>query len=512
MRLGLRWKIAGGFVVLLALIGILGWVTLSLFSSVRSVQRQVIDEATPQLVTVGEVVRSFTAQSAAVRGYVIGSQAALLDQYEREVAVTDSLEDRAGDLFEEGQEKDQVTGLFEAGHAFQDLVEAEVLPLVENTQRTQAIRILATQGAPLISQVETLGELLRDQLEAKVQESEAELQTNSSRFGVGIIVVLAAALTIGLGLAIALPRRLVLDLSELVDAARAIGRGDFDHKVEIHSGDEVEELAIRFTEMQGGLKRLRSLAMQDRELEIAAQIQRNLLQTIPVSPGVALNPFHRQANLVGGDWYDVDYTDTTLTVAVGDASGKGIAAALMATVVLVVLRAERGLGASPRRIIERANQALIDATDPDSFTTMIYATLDTESGNVTWLNMGHPAPFILRKHISGEARGYYLEGPRNKALGWFDDPGFATALMELQAGDKVIFFTDGFIEAKSADGEVFGDQRFAEAILRFGHLDRDKLGDSLLATVEQFAAGKLDDDLTMLILEYEGDPAGGERS
>jgi serine phosphatase RsbU (regulator of sigma subunit)/CHASE3 domain sensor protein len=504
MRLGLRWKIAGGFGVLLALLAVLGWVTLSLFSSVRGVQRQVIDEAVPQLVTVGEVVRSFTAQSAAVRGYLIGSQGALLDQYEREAALIDELEAEADSLFTDERERAQLEQLFAAGRDFQALVDETVLPLARKTQRTQAFVALAQQGTPLISQIETLGELLQDELNAKVRASENELSTNSNRFGVGIIVVLAAALTVGIALAIALPRRLVLDLSELVDAARAIGRGDFDHKVEIHSGDEVEELASRFGEMQAGLKRLQSLAMQDRELQIAAQIQRNLLQSIPEPPGIKLNAFHRQANMVGGDWYDVDYTGTTLTLAVGDASGKGIAAALMATVVLSVLRAERGLGAGPKRVIERANGALVDATDDDSFTTMVYATIDSTSGNMTWLNMGHPAPFVLRKHISGEARGYYLEGPRNKAIGWFDDPGFSEVLLELQPGDRVVVFTDGFIEAKSPDGEVFGDQRFAEAILRLGHLDRDKLGESLLATVEQFAAGKLDDDLTMLIMEYEG--------
>ena len=506
MRLGLRWKIAGGFGVLLALLAVLGWVTLSLFSSVRGVQRQVIDEAVPQLVTVGEVVRSFEAQSAAVRGYLIApSQAALLDQYEREAALIDELEQQADELFTSQRERDQLERLFVAGHAFQDLVEETVLRLARKGERTPAFVALSQQGTPLISQIETLGELLQDELNSKVAASEEELSTNSNRFGVGIIVVLAAALTVGIALAIALPRRLVLDLSELVDAARAIGRGDFDHRVDIHSGDEVEELASRFQEMQAGLKRLRSLAMQDRELQIAAQIQRNLLQSIPEVPGVQLAAFHRQANMVGGDWYDTEYTEPMLTIAVGDASGKGIAAALMATVALSVLRAERGLGAGPQRVIERANGALVDATDDDSFTTMVYATIDSTSGNMTWLNMGHPAPFVLRKDTSGESRGYYLEGPRNKAIGWFDNPGFSEVLLELQPGDRVVVFTDGFIEAKSPEGEVFGDQRFAEAILRLGDLDREKLGESLVATVEEFAAGKLDDDLTMLILEYEGE-------
>src|SRR3990170_8455157 len=97
--------------------------------------------------------------------------------------------------------------------------------------------------------------------------------------------------------------------------------------------------------MQAGLKRLQQLALQDRELEIASSIQKNLLQrTIPTIAGVTLVPHQRQANLVGGDWYDVDVQGPTMTVAVGDASGKGIAAALMATVTLSALRGERSRG------------------------------------------------------------------------------------------------------------------------------------------------------------------------
>ena len=184
MRLGLRWKIAGGFGVLLALTAALGWVTLSLFSSVRGVQRQVIDEAVPQLVTVGEVVRSFTAQSAAVRGYLIGSQGALLDQYEREAALVEDLEEEASSLFPEEPERGQLDQLFAAGRSFQSLVDDTVLPLAEDGQRTQAFRYLAQEGTPLISQIETLGELLQDELNDKVALNEEELQANSNRFGV----------------------------------------------------------------------------------------------------------------------------------------------------------------------------------------------------------------------------------------------------------------------------------------------------------------------------------------
>jgi serine phosphatase RsbU (regulator of sigma subunit) len=306
------------------------------------------------------------------------------------------------------------------------------------------------------------------------------------------------------------PRRLVSDLHRLVDAVRAVERGDFDQAIDIRSGDEVEELAGRFNDMQAGLKRLQQLALHDRELEIAASIQENLLRrSLPDTPGVRLVPLQRQANLVGGDWYDVDSAGGRLTVVVGDASGKGIGAALLATIALSVLRAERGLGAGPPRIIERANEALRGATDPDSFTTLVYADIDLYSGEMRWLNMGHPPPFLL--HPGGELggpTGYYLEGPRNRVLGWFDDPGLAETSVRLEAGHRLVLYTDGFLEAKSPEGETFGEHRFSETLIRLAALDADMVADELVREVERFAAGKLDDDLTMLIVEFEATRVG----
>jgi phosphoserine phosphatase RsbU/P len=261
--------------------------------------------------------------------------------------------------------------------------------------------------------------------------------------------------------------------------------------------------------MQGGLKRLQQLALQGRELEIAASIQRNLLQrTLPRTANVNLVPLQHQANLVGGDWYDVDLSGRTLTVVVGDASGKGIAAALMATVALSSLRAERGLGAGPKRVVQRANQALKDATDADSFTTLVYATLDIGTGETRWLNMGHPSPYVLRApEPDGRAtRGYFLEGPRNRALGWFDDPGLAETVVHLKPGDRILLYTDGFLEAKSPDGEVFGEHRLGDTLGRLASLEPEMIGAEVVREVERFAAGKLDDDLTMLVIEFLGVP------
>jgi serine phosphatase RsbU (regulator of sigma subunit) len=508
VRLSLRWKIVGGFGLLLVLIALLGWITLSLFGSLRGVQRRVFDDAIPGLVAVNEIARSYTAQSAAVRGAVISSQRTLLERYELEVATTDFWEDHAMKLFASGGERELLARLVDAGRDFHTLIDDEVIPLADEGNRSQAFRILDGEGARLIAEIEIQGELLLEEQQQSLIEAEQEVADSTRNTLVLLLVVVLGALALGSLLAVVLPRRLSRNLSRLVEAARAIGRGDLDQRLEIHSRDEVGELAARFTEMQSGLKRLQQLALHDRELEIAASIQRNLLQrSIPAPPGVNIVPIQRQANLVGGDWYDVDVSSRELTVVVGDASGKGIAAALMATVALAFLRAERGLGSTSKRIIQRTNEALLDATDPGSFTTVIYASLNLATGELKWLNMGHPAPFVIRSQSGdGASTGHYLEGPRNRALGWFENPGLAETVTRVGPGDCLIFFTDGWLEAKAPDGEVFGEHRFAEAILRLAPLGAGELVEQLVGEVERFAAGKLDDDLTMLIVEFEGAP------
>src|SRR5688500_2776979 len=328
--LSLRWKIAGGFGVLVALILALSWITFSLFGSLRSVQRRVFDVALPGVIAVDEIVRSYTAQSAAVRGYLIGSQRELRAQYESEVEVADFWEQRASSLIEADEERDLLEQLTEAGHSFHDLVDEQVFPLAVQGNRSQAFRVLGQDGTPLISEIERLGSLLRTAQDRVVAATQNDVRTRSNQTVVILLLVTIAIVLLGIALAIVLPRRLVSNMSKLVEAARAIGRGDLDQQLDIRSGDEVEELAVRFGEMQSGLKRLQQLALQDRELEIAASIQRNLLQrSIPETPGARVVPLQRQANLVGGDWYDIDIAEGNVTVVVGDASGKGIGAALM---------------------------------------------------------------------------------------------------------------------------------------------------------------------------------------
>ena len=339
MRLSVRQKIVGGFGLLIFLMLLLGWVTLLLFGSVRNVQGRVFDSAVPGLIAVDEIVRSYTAQSAAIRGFVINpNQPLLLEEYRNEVRASRAAERRAGKLLTSNRERELLQDVGEEGEGFQTLVDERVIGLAESGDRGLTFSALGSEGAEAIDRIQALGRDLRRLQADALAQTEANLVTRSNQAVVTLLIVLVGVISIGIFLALLFPRRLAENLSRLVEATRAIGRGDLHQRINIRSGDEVEELASRFEEMQAGLRRLQQLALQDRELQIAGSIQRNLLQrTMPDTPGARLVPLQRQANLVGGDWYDIDVDGRILTAVVGDASGKGIGAALMATVTLSAL-------------------------------------------------------------------------------------------------------------------------------------------------------------------------------
>jgi CHASE3 domain sensor protein len=191
VRLSLRHKIAGGFGLLLILMALLGWVTISLFQSIRSTQRQVFADAIPGLVAVEEIVRSYTAQTAAVRGFLIQPHPGLLEQYQREVSQASVWQQEARELFAEEEEQRLLGELVAAGTAFNTLIEEDIIPLAEEGRRSLAFSMLGQQGTPLVSEIETLGARLRAQQDRVVAAAESEL---GARSGQAVVIL---ALVIG---------------------------------------------------------------------------------------------------------------------------------------------------------------------------------------------------------------------------------------------------------------------------------------------------------------------------
>jgi sigma-B regulation protein RsbU (phosphoserine phosphatase) len=252
----------------------------------------------------------------------------------------------------------------------------------------------------------------------------------------------------------------------------------------------------RIYDLAGIVERLRKTQLE-RELGVAGDIQRLLL------PRTEHATAHFEAigaclpsRSIGGDFFEyVDVTAGTFGVALGDASGKGPAAALVAAMVQGIFAIEAGVGRSPSETLGRVNRALCRRRLEPHFATLTYGVL-SPSRRFCYANAGHNPPILVT--VTGGVRRLGTGGP---ILGVFEDARFAEETLQLEPGDAVVLFSDGVTDAVNRDGEPFGDERLLACVS--GCADRSARGylDASFAAVHAFADGAPQaDDITALVL------------
>lgn len=200
----------------------------------------------------------------------------------------------------------------------------------------------------------------------------------------------------------------------------------------------------------------------DRELEIGAEIQRQLLpRTCPKIPGLQLAARYLTANRVGGDYYDFIpiCKGQRWGIVVGDVMGKGVPAGLIMTMTRGMLRAEVLNGHSPGVILEHLNQIMFDDLEKSHrFVTMFYSEYNPISRVLAFSNAAH-LPALLWRSQTATIQSLDTLG---SLIGLDSGSKYAEDAVILEAGDVVIFYTDGFTEAANTKGD-----RFDEENLRF---------------------------------------------
>ncbi len=238
----------------------------------------------------------------------------------------------------------------------------------------------------------------------------------------------------------------------------------------------------------------------EQELLVARRIQQaSLPKEVPPLEGWEIYPHYRPAREVGGDFYDFfELEDGRLGVVVGDATGKGVPAALMAEATSNMLRAlAQGLSSSsPGEVLERVNETLLARIPPNTFVTCFYAILDPKSASLSYANAGHDLPYLHRNGDAQELRA------RGMPLGLMPGMGYEEKEIVLDAGQSVLFYSDGLVEAHNSKGEMFGFPRLRTLVAQHGAEERS-LGDSLLEELERFTGEgwEQEDDITLLTLQ-----------
>ena len=233
------------------------------------------------------------------------------------------------------------------------------------------------------------------------------------------------------------------------------------------------------------------------ELDIASRIQQGFLpparyRTDHFDVCAMMTP----AKNVGGDLYDYLPLDGgRVLLSMADVSGKGIAASMYMSVILVLARQFAKMGCSPAQILRRINDE-VSANNPNLyFATVFIAIYDTADRTLTYANAGHNLPYLLRDTPQS------LDGAQSTLLGIYQGEEYTEAKVTLSPGDILFLYTDGVTEAVDTGNRFFGEGRLEEALGSFRATHRDDLVQYICGKVRDFAGdAEQSDDLTMLSL------------
>lgn len=301
-------------------------------------------------------------------------------------------------------------------------------------------------------------------------------------------------------------------LKRLYLGTKRISNGDLDHKVKISTNDELEQLADSFNKMADDLKiyikNLKETTTEkermESELRIAHDIQMGIIpKKFPPFPD--RKEFSIYATLipareVGGDFYDFFFIDEQhLCFVIGDISGKGVPAALFMAMTKTLIKTIAMEVSNPEEILDKVNREISLDSSVNMFVTVFCGILNTDTGEVYYVNGGHNPPLVIRRGSSLEL----LTGSTGTIVGFFEDVHYKTGRMDLNPGDTIYLYTDGVTEAVNKEHELFTEERLTEELYRHKRDSIEEMVSSTIKRIRSFSKGVAQsDDITILALKY----------
>lgn len=263
------------------------------------------------------------------------------------------------------------------------------------------------------------------------------------------------------------------------------------------------------------IDRRRSLDDLLRHQQLMQEFHALVTPSISPPPGLDVGVGFREAMQRGaGDYYDLLALDEGRHgLCVADVAGKHESGALRVPILRYALRAAASIDTRPARIMERVNELVFDELQPDRFATMFYAQIDHWAGEVTYVNAGHDPALLIRE--DGTVQTLDIGG---LILGVLRAARYDEGLVRMGPQDTLVLYTDGALEARNADGEQFGSERFVTAAKAAvgGLASAAEAANDILKTIKQFAGLKDErsaedsstgDDITIMVARIAPRPA-----
>ena len=237
------------------------------------------------------------------------------------------------------------------------------------------------------------------------------------------------------------------------------------------------------------------------DLENAKEVHRAFFpRKTPSIPGLACETFYRRARDIGGDYYDfLPLQDDHWGIAIGDACGKGIGAALLMASLQASLRAQAMHAYSDlSTLIADVDRLVLAASPKHLYASLFYAEYEVAKRELRYVNAGHNAPIVLRWKLD-QCEVFRLE-PSGTPLGLLESPQFTSTAFQLEKGDVFVAYTDGITESENACGEPWGQERLESLLRACRDCAPPQIVSRILDDVVPFAKDRPQkDDMTLLV-------------
>lgn len=335
---------------------------------------------------------------------------------------------------------------------------------------------------------------------------------------IGITTVITLALIMVVNTALVKPINSLASAASSYVEAKEEGEVSALALLDIHTGDEVENLSHALKRMErdinGYIENLTHVTAEKErigaELSVATHIQASMLPCIfPAFPNrrefdiyATMTP----AKEVGGDFYDFFLVDDDhLAVVIADVSGKGVPAALFMVIAKTLIKDHTQSGKPPEEVFTEVNRQLCEANDENLFVTAWMGVLEISTGKLVYVNAGHNPPVIGRKN--GETE--FLRSRPGFVLAGLDFTKYRAGSLELMPGDLLYLYTDGVTEAMNTAQELYGEERLKRTLDANVSAAPEEIFKAVKKDLDDFVADAPQfDDITMLAMRYLGREGG----
>lgn len=322
--------------------------------------------------------------------------------------------------------------------------------------------------------------------------------------GVGVLFLIVELASLVAG--VSLSRTITGAVHELYEGTQRVKAGDFSYRIRVKGNDQLAELGSSFNSMTANIERLIVVAKEKErlqsEIEIAREVQSQLFpKAAPSTRTLQLAGACSPARMVSGDYYDfLPLPHAALAFAIGDVAGKGISAALLMAAIQSTMRTQLSASngfephrLSAARLVSNLNQQLYANTAPEKYATFYFALYDETNHSLTYANAGHLPPILVHQG------NLQMLDSTGTVVGAFPFATYEEKTVPLDRGDILVAYTDGVVEPENVYGEMFGEERLKDLVLKYEQAELTEIiARTMEAVTEWTGSSELQDDMTIL--------------